>query len=98
MVQIADILQQQKIDGYVDGRTGIRVTWQSAGAPGLHTEFYRDEQRALNALLSLERCDRSAVLAVEVVPIPVPVPVARARRVRKLIPVRQLSAAVLWRA
>jgi len=43
----------------------IRIIWRSTRHPHVYTETYNDEERARNALISLERCDTSVVIAVE---------------------------------
>ena len=96
MMQVADMLEQQRIAGWADGQTGARITWQATGISELFTEFCRNEQHALNALRSLDRCGRSTVLSVELVPLEA----AEARPARSPRParVRQLTAAALRRA
>jgi hypothetical protein len=86
--------EQQKFVGWVDGQTGARITWQAAGISEPFTEFCRDQQQALNALRSLERCSRSVVVAVELVPLEA----ARARPGRMPARVRQLALPALRQA
>ena len=95
MIQVADMLEQQRIVGWVDGQTGARITWQATGISELFTEFCRNEQHALNALRSLDRCGRSAVLSVELVPLEAAEARPRSARPAR---VRRLTAAALRRA
>jgi len=88
MIQIGDMLEQQKIAGWIDGQTGARITWQATGISELFTEFCRDEQRTLNALRSLDRCESSTVVSVELVPLEA----AEAKPARKPARMRQLTA------
>ena len=43
----------------------IRIIWRSIRHPQVYTEIFNDEERARNALISLERCDTSIVISVE---------------------------------
>ena len=43
----------------------IRISWRSTWHVQVFTEIYDDEERARNALRSLERCDRSIVISVD---------------------------------
>jgi hypothetical protein len=103
MIRVADVQEQQKIADWVDGQTGIRITWQATGISELFTEFCRNEQHALNALRSLDRCSRSTVVSVELVPLQAAeaktarTP-ARPARTPARLRVRQLTAAALRQA